>query len=146
MENLLITVPIIVGALIGVLEAMFVYGDENMTNGKQFIGDMVHGLIFCIGGTFVACNIPFIIGLGFIPSFLEEWLFIDSAGNSMVISVIIMIIMKVKMVASHAIKGVSTGGFKEKFWHILLVSSLVGFSGYYIQAIVPFLPEWLLFF
>lgn len=145
-----LVLPILVGLVIGIIEAYFVYEDENMTNGKEFLGDMWHGLVFAVVGVFVATNVPWVISQGWIPEFLEGLLFIDENGNSLVISIIITIFMMVKMVASHAIKGVSGNGFKEKFWHKAVVAIAIGFAPYYIfllyaplsgiQEMVPWLP------
>jgi hypothetical protein len=138
-QTLTLVIPIIVGLIIGILEAYFVYEDENMTSGKDFLGDMWHGLIFAMLGVVVASNIPYITSLEGFPEFLKGILFVDENGNSIVASIIITLFMMVKMVASHAIKGISGGGFSEKFWHKILVSSLVGFAPYYI-ALIP-IPE-----
>jgi hypothetical protein len=142
-----IGLPIVVGIIIGIIEAYFVYEDENMASGKDFLGDMWHGLIFSVLGVFVSTNVPWLISQGWIPNFLENWLFIDENGISWVICTIVTIIMLTKMVASHAIKGISGNGFKEKFWHKLVVAVAIGFSPYYIFALIPIiegvLPEWI---
>ena len=49
-----IILPLVVGFLIGLIEAYFVYEDENMTSGKDFLGDMWHGLLFAIAGTIIS--------------------------------------------------------------------------------------------
>lgn len=145
-----IVLPVAVGFIIGIVEAYFVYEDENMTSGQQFIGDMWHGLLFSIFGVLAATNVPYILSLGFIPDFATSLLFMDANGNSIVASVAITIFMLLKMVTSHAVKGVSGRGFTEKFWHKLVIAVAIGFSPYYIltlyeplsglQAAVPWLP------
>ena len=148
-NELTILIPIVVGFIIGIIEAYFVYEDENMTSGKDFLGDMWHGLIFCVIGVLVACNIPFVLTLGFIPQWVSGIMMVDAAGNSIVASIIVTIFMMTKMVASHAIRGVRGGGFKEKLWHKLVIAIAVGFSPYYIDLARPifegffysFLPE-----
>ena len=128
-----ILVPIIVGFIIGIVEAYFVYEDENMTSGKDFLGDMWHGLIFSIFGVLAASNIPWIMSQNWFPEFLKGFMMVDeNTGISLIACIIITIFMLVKMVASHAIKGVKGGGFSEKFWHKLVVALAVGFSPYYI--------------
>ncbi len=123
--------PIVVGFIIGIVEAFFVYEDENMTSGKDFLGDMWHGLIFALAGTVIAANIPYFSN--FIPESFYGFLFVDEAtGISLVACILITLIMLIKMVASHAIKGISGAGFSEKFWHKLVIAGLVGFSPYYI--------------
>lgn len=149
-EEIHVVLPVVVGIVIGIVEAYFVYEDENMTSGKQFIGDMWHGLVFSVSGVLAASNIPYIIAQGWIPEVLTGFLFVDANNNSLVFSVAITLFMLVKMVGSHAIKGVSGQGFKEKFWHKLVIALAVGFSPYYImmlyeplsglQAAVPWLP------
>ncbi len=124
--------PIAAGLVIGIIEAYFVYEDENMTSGKDFLGDMWHGLLFAVVGVFIASNVPWVISQGWVPDFLTNLLMVDATGKSIVISVIITLIMMVKMVASHAIKGVSGAGFREKFWHKAVISAAIGFAPYYI--------------
>lgn len=147
-----IVFPAIVGIVIGIIEAYFVYEDENMTSGKDFLGDMWHGLIFAMLGVVIASNVRYIILQGWIPEWLNGILMVDELGRSIVISVIIMIFMMMKMVASHAIKGVRGGGFSEKIWHKLLIAGLIGFAPYYIfflyniqfvknlETLIPWLP------
>jgi len=145
-----IVLPVLVGFVLGIIEAFFVYEDENMTNGKEFLGDMWHGLIFAIVGVFLATNVSWIISQGWIPEFFHGLLVLDENGNSLVVSIAITLIMMIKMVASHAIKGVSGSGFREKFWHKVVVSAAIGFAPYYIfflyaplsglQEVIPWLP------
>lgn len=144
-----IILPLVIGFLIGLIEAYFVYEDENMTSGKDFLGDMWHGLLFCIGGTIIATNVPFVISLIPLPDFVQGLLFMDEFGRSFVVCIIVTLIMMTKMVASHAIKGVNSSGFKEKFWHKAVIALAVGFSPYYIflmyDLIAPFaayFPAW----
>lgn len=152
MAEIHVVLPVAIGLAIGILEAYFVYEDENMTSGQQFLGDMWHGLLFSILGVLVAFNVPFILEQGWMPEAITSFLFVDENGNSLVISALIAVFMLIKMVSSHAIKGVSGTGFKEKFWHKLVVAGLIGFSpqiaallGLYtalsgLQAAVPWLP------
>lgn len=147
--GLTIVIPLIVGLLVGILEAFFVYEDENMTSGKDFLGDMWHGLIFSVAGVFVASNVPWIM-TNFVPESFHGFLLVGENGISLVVCILITIFMLTKMVASHAIKGVSGRGFKEKLWHKLLVAVLVGFAPYYIihlraplEGVAAMFPSWL---
>ena len=146
-DSLSIGVPILAGVAIGVLEAFFVYEDENMTNVKQAFSDMIHGFLFAAIGTLIACNVPYILSLIPLPSFIETILFMGDNGISITICSIITIFMILKMTTSHAIKGVSSNGFTEKFWHKLAVALLVGFSPYYIlplsSYLSQFVPSWI---
>ncbi len=137
--GLIIALPLVVGLLIGILESFFVYEDENMTSGKDFLGDMWHGLLFSIVGVLVACNVPYILSMGWLPEWVEGFLMINDSGISLVVCIFITLFMLIKMVSSHAIKGVSGNGFTEKFWHKLTVALLIGFSPYYIFALAPML-------
>jgi hypothetical protein len=139
---LTIVIPLVIGLIIGILEAYFVYEDENMTSGKDFLGDMWHGLLFALVGILIATNVPYLISQEFFPEFLKGFLLVDEAGRSFVISIVITLIMMAKMVTSHAIKGISGDGFKEKFWHKILVSALVGFAPYYIDLFRPIIEAW----
>lgn len=150
--SLHIILPLLIGFLIGLLEAYFVYEDENMTSGKDFIGDMWHGLLFCVAGTIVATNVPYLLSLFTLPDFVVNFMFIDDLGRSIVVSAIVTLFMMTKMVASHAIKGVNASGFKEKFWHKAVISLAVGFSPYYIfmlydlmKPFAVYFPTWLPF-
>ena len=144
-----IVLPVVVGIFIGIVEAYFVYSDESMTSGKQFLGDMIHGLIFCILGVLIATNIPFVMN-NFIPENFHRFLMVNEQGISLVACILITIFMKIKMVATHAIKGVSSRGFSEKLWHKVVIAVAVGFSPYYIflmyeplsfiSDVVPWLP------
>lgn len=144
-----IVLPVILGLIIGILEAYFVYEDENMASGKDFLGDMWHGLIFSVVGVLIVNNVPWLVLQEWFPNFLRNLLFVDAVGNSIVASIIVFIFMYAKMVASHSIRGVSGRGFKEKPWHKLLVAALIAFSPYYLIALEPVLapvtsvfPDW----
>ena len=147
MAELSIGVPILVGVAFGALEAFFVYEDEAITNVRQAFGDMIHGFIFAALGTLFACNVPFFLSMLPIPGFIENLLFINEDGNSVVIAIIIAIFMFLKMVVSKAIKGVSSDGFTEKFWHKILISLGVGFSGFLVlpltDYLTQFVPSWI---
>lgn len=145
-----LALPIVVGIIVGILEVFFVYEDENMTSGKDFLGDMWHGLLFSVVGVLIASNIPWILGQTWVPEWLAGVLFVDASGNSIVASFVVMLFMLLKMVSSHAIKGISGSGFSEKFWHKLAVAALIGFAPFYIillegplEGIASKLPEWL---
>jgi hypothetical protein len=144
-----IALPLVVGLIVGMIEAFFVYEDENMTSGRDFLKDMWHGLLFAVIGVIVASNVPWIMN-HFIPENFHGFLLVDSNGNSIVASSFIAIFMFLKMVASHKIKGVSGGGFSEKPIHKLIVALLIGFAPYYILLLAPMLtpitdnlPDWI---
>jgi hypothetical protein len=147
--GLKIALPIVAGLIVGIIEAYFVYEDENMTSGRDFLKDMWHGLLFAVAGVLVASNVPWIM-TNFIPENFHGFLIVDGNGNSVIVSALITIFMFFKMVASHKVKGVSGRGFAEKPWHKLVVAGLVGFAPYYILFVAPVLepvtsklPEWL---
>jgi len=146
-DSILIGVPILVGMILGILEGIFVYEDENMTNMHQAFADILHGFIFATIGTLIACNVPYFLNFKLLPGFIESILFIDEQGISLTVCIVITLIMMIKMVASHAIKGISNNGFSEKLWHKLSVAGGVGFSPYYviplIATISPYVPSWL---
>lgn len=145
--------PIVVGLVIGIIEAYFVYEDENMTSGRDFLGDMWHGLLFSIVGVWIAINIPWVM-LNWVPESMQGFFMVNvESGISLVACILVTLFMLVKMVASHAIKGVRGGGFTEKFGHKLVVAAAVGFSPYYIlpmapsiqAAVGPYFPDWMTF-
>ena len=133
--------PLLVGLIIGIIEAYFVYEDENMTSGKDFLGDMWHGLVFSVLGVLVATNVVWIMAQDWFPEFLDGIMLVNDQGISLVACIAVTLFMMVKMVASHAIKGVSGAGFKEKFWHKAVIAIAIGFSPYYIFAIIPMIPS-----
>lgn len=145
-----LALPVVVGIIVGILEAFFVYEDENMTSGRDFLRDMWHGLLFAMIGVVIASNVPWILSHELLPEWMGNILFVDDNGNSIVVSIFITLFMLVKMVASHAIRGISGRGFTEKFWHKLVIALAVGFAPYYILALEPVLepitsslPAWL---
>jgi hypothetical protein len=105
-----IALPVVVGLLVGILEAFFVYEDENMTSGRDFIKDMWHGLLFALIGVLIASNVPWLMA-HWIPEGVWGFLMVDGNGNSIIVSILIMLFMFIKMVASHKIRGVSGAGF-----------------------------------
>ncbi len=138
-----IIVPLIVGFIIGILEAWFIMKDENSVPGKEFVADITHGVLFSVFGTLVACNVPWIIQQGWIPDFLTSFLYIDELGRSVVMSALISVVIFLKVSVSHAIKGAKIDGLKEKAFHKLIIALLVGFSPYYIFAFYPVLKPYL---
>ena len=144
-----IALPLVAGLIVGIIEAYFVYEDENMTSGRDFLKDMWHGLLFAVVGVLIASNVPWVM-TNFIPESFHSLLIVDDNGNSVVASALITVIMFFKMVASHKVKGVSGRGFAEKPWHKLVVAALVGFAPYLLLVVGPFLkpvtsklPEWI---
>jgi len=146
-----IVLPLVVGVIIGILESYFVYEDENMTSGKDFLGDMWQGLLFSTFGVLAATNVPWMMAQDWFPEFVIGFMMVDEMGVSVVACIIITLFMMIKMVASHAIKGVSGTGLSEKFWHKAAVAIAIGFSPYYIFAFLPaieehiavFFPDWM---
>ena len=130
-----IVLPFFVGVIIGIIEAYFVYEDENMTSGRQFFGDMWHGLLFSIFGVLIASNVSWLLSQGWFPEWMLRFLLTDESGNSLVVAILVTLFMMIKMVTSHAVKGISGRGFKEKLWHKLVVAIAVGFSSYYLSPL-----------
>ncbi len=148
-ENLHIGLPLLVGLGVAALEAFFVYEDENMSSGREFLKDIWHGALFALVGVFISTNVPWLLAQGILPSFVNSILFVDENGISIVVCILITLFMLFKMVAVHAM--IRGRGFREKFWHKLLVAILVGFAPYYILMIKPSLepfmtrlPAWML--
>jgi hypothetical protein len=127
-----VVLPVIVGLIVGIIEAYFVYEDENMTSGRDFLGDMWHGLIFSVLFVLLASNVPWVLTQGWFPSWITGLLYMDELGRSLVVSILISLLAMTKMVASHAIRGVAGNGFREKFWHKIVISAAIGFAPYYI--------------
>ena len=99
-EELVVTLhvllPIVVGIVIGIIEAYFVYEDENMTSGRDFLGDMWHGLVFSILGVLVATNIPYIM-VNFIPESMWGFLMVNElTGISLVACIVVTLFMLIK--------------------------------------------------
>lgn len=135
--------PAIAGLIIACLEAYFLKHDEEAQNISTFFGDIWHAIIFCVAGTIIASNIPYLITQTWWPSFFNKILFMDEMGRSITISVIITIIMYAKIVAHKTLKGVGAiNGMTEKPLHKLIVSALVGFSPYYIFLLYPFIEQY----
>ena len=149
-SSLHIVLPVIVGLIIGLIEVYFIYEDEGSSGLNGFFSKVWHGIIFSILGVLIVTNIPYIISMGFLPSFLEGWLFIDSNGISLVVCIIVALFMFIKIDMAHRMKGVGGSGFIEKPWHKLIIAFAIGFAPYYIiyvyplllpvQEIVPWIP------
>lgn len=148
-----IVLPLIVGIIIGIVEAYFVYEDEGSLSGGQFLADMWHGFLFAIGGTLIASNVPWILAQGWLPKWINSLLIVDAMGRSIVVSIIITLFMMAKMVVRHGFGRMGMGiatGFREKFWHKIVIGVAVGFAPYYIFALyaplsgiqkaIPWLP------
>jgi hypothetical protein len=127
-----IVFPVIIGIVIGLIEAFFVMRDETSASGAQMFHDLWHGPLFAVIFTLIACNVPWLLSMISLPGWINSILFVDEMGRSIVIGIVITLILKIKMVSAHAIKGVPGAGFKEKWYHMLIVAALVGFSPYYV--------------
>jgi len=126
-----VVIPVIVGIIIAILETYFITHDEGTASMSQVMGDITHSAITCVLGTLIACNVPWLLTQSFIPAFVNKWLFVNAIGESIVVSIIVTLIVKIKMVVHHkVIRGIQ--GQNEKFIHMILVAALVGFSPYYI--------------
>ena len=134
-----IIVPVIVGIIIALMEVYFITHDEGSASMGQVMGDISHSAAVCIAGTLIACNVPLLVSQAWFPEFARNWLFINAAHESWVISLIVTLIVKIKMVVHHAvIKGLD--GQNEKFIHMILIAALVGFSPYYIFILYDKIP------
>lgn len=139
-----IVFPAIAGLLIACLEAYFLKHDEEQQSAATFFADIWHAIIFCVAGTIIASNIPYIITQNWWPSFLDGVLFMDDMGRSITISVLITIIMYVKIVAHKTLKGLGAmRGMTEKPLHKLIIAALVGFSPYYIFLLYPLIEQYI---
>ena len=128
-----VILPIIVGFIIGIIEAYFVYEDEASGGLNGFFGKVWHGIIFSIIGVIVVMNVPWILSMISLPGWISGLLFLnETTGVSLTVSILVFIIMFVKIDMAHRIKGVGGRGFVEKPWHKLVVALLIGFAPYYI--------------
>ncbi|MCA9486755.1 hypothetical protein H6501_03180 [Candidatus Woesearchaeota archaeon] len=133
-----VLVPTILGIGVGLIEAYFVYEDENMGGLQGFFGKVWHGILFSIIGVLIATNVAYFLSQGWVPSFLEGLLFMDDVGRSFTASLLIALVMFIKIDLAHRVRGISGTGFIEKPWHKMAVACLIGFSPYYISAFDPF--------
>ena len=140
--------PIILGLIIGVLEVFLLAKDEGMNGVSAFFREASHAFIVSIIATIIVSNVPLV--LSYIPEGFRRFLFVDSQGRSWVLSLIMALIVKIKIVVVH--KGIKMKGTNESFIHGAIIGLLVGFCPYYlsfvynlpfiagIQASIPWLP------
>ena len=130
--SLVIFAPLVMGALIGLLELIFVHSDE------QGMGWLVHGFHAVLVAwilVFISMNIGPVFALVGYP--LEESFWLDLA-----IRVIIGIVATIKVKSAAAIAG-KASSFGEKFWHAIVIGILIAIVPYVWPFIEPFIPAWL---
>ena len=135
-------VPILaLGAILGLYELILIHRDESF-RGSHWFGHGLHSVVFMIVALFFVFNTEYflnITGLG-----EKGWPVIS---NPWAVRVIIGLILNVKMHATSAVikgglRGSTTGGMAEHWFHTTLVSVLVVLAPLYWPILSPFLPEW----
>ena len=124
--------PIAMGAIIGLLELIFVHSDEQ---GMGWFTHGLHGVLVAWILVFVSMNIGPVSALVGYP--LEESFWVNLA-----VRVGIGIIAMIKVKSAAAIAG-KASSFGEKFWHAAVIGILIAGCPYVWPFAEPFIPAWL---
>jgi hypothetical protein len=126
MAELMILPALLVGAVIGIIEMIFVHADE------VGMGWMMHGLHafpFTMLFTFISMNVGFV--LKFIPGGIAETIWVDLAVRA---AVAIIAMLKISAAAAIA------GRVGERFYHTLIIGALIFIAPYVWMFVGPLIP------
>ncbi len=122
MAELVILPALLLGAVIGLIEMIFVHSDEI---GMGWFMHGLHAFPFTILFVFINTNVGFVLGLINHP--MTETIWVDLAVRG-----IVSIIAMLKIASAAAI----AGRVGERFHHTLIIGALIFASGY----VAPFIP------
>ena len=123
---LVILPALLIGAVIGLIEMVFVHSDEI---GMGWFMHGLHAFPFTVLFTFVSMNVSWV--LAFVPGGFTSSLWVD-LGVRLVVAIIAML----KIAAAAAI----AGRVGERFYHTLIIGVLI-FASYYVWMLIgPFVP------
>ena len=122
--GLIILPALIMGAIIGLIEMIFVHADEI---GMGWFMHGLHAFPFTILFTFGSMNVSWV--LGFLP-------FTESFWVDMGVRAAIAVIGMLKIAAAAAI----AGRVGERFYHTIIIGALIFASPYIWMVVGPFIP------
>ncbi|MFT7615771.1 MAG: hypothetical protein ACI8Y7_000595 [Candidatus Woesearchaeota archaeon] len=132
MAEFIYIAPLIMGVIIGLVEMFFLSKDEA---GLHWLGHGLHALPVCIIFTFLAMNVPWVVG-----AINQPWL--SGALGTYIIPIIIGIVAAVKVKTAAAI---ARGGSVGETWiHALIIGLLIAASPWiWSLALVKVVPAWM---
>lgn len=123
---LIILPALLLGAIIGLIEMIFVHSDEI---GMGWFMHGLHAFPFTMLFTFVSMNVSWV--LGFMPGGLTSSLWVDLGVRA-----VVAIIGMLKIAAAAAI----AGRVGERFYHTLIIGALIFAAPYVWMLIGPIVP------
>ncbi len=124
--GLIILPALIMGAVLGLIEMIFVHSDEI---GMGWFYHGLHAFPFTMGFTFLSMNVTFAYKFLHLP-------FVENLWVDLGIRAAIAIIAMIKIQAAAAI----AGRVGERFHHTLIIGALIFASPYIWMVIGPFVP------
>ena len=125
-DGFVIIPALIVGAVIGLIEMLFVHADEI---GMGWFMHGLHALPFTILFTFVNMNVGFV--LTFLPGGFAQSFWVELAVRA-----IVAVVGMLKIAAAAAI----AGRVGERFHHTLIIGILIFAAPYAWDVIGPYVP------
>ena len=130
MAELLIWPAVVMGAVIGIIELVFVHSDER---GLGWLGHGLHAIPFTMLFVFVSMNISYVFGL--LNLAVTETLWVDWG-----VRVAVGLIAMLKVAGAAAV----VGRVGERWYHILIIGALIVGAPYAWElvgpAVEPLLP------
>ena len=130
MAELLIWPAVVMGAVIGIIELVFVHSDER---GLGWLGHGLHAIPFTMLFVFVSMNISYVFGL--LNLAVTETLWVDLG-----VRVAVVLIAMLKVAGAAAV----VGRVGERWYHILIIGALIVGAPYAWElvgpAVEPLLP------
>ena len=130
MAELLIWPAVVMGAVIGIIELVFVHSDER---GLGWLGHGLHAIPFTMLFVFVSMNISYVFGL--LNLAVTETLWVDLG-----VRVAVGLIAMLKVAGAAAV----VGRVGERWYHILIIGALIVGAPYAWElvgpAVEPLLP------
>ena len=133
MADLMITPPLILGAVIGLYELILVHRDENF-RGSHWLSHGLHSVFWAMLAVFATMNAEFVYtNLTFLQS-------IPFISNILVFQIFIGLLTIIKVHSASAVVKTTVGsskGLKETWAHSLVIGVLVVLSPYIWPFIEP---------
>ncbi len=123
MAELLIWPAVVMGAVIGIIELVFVHSDER---GLGWLGHGLHAIPFTMLFVFVSMNISYVFGLLNIA--VTETLWVDLG-----VRVAVGLIAMLKVAGAAAV----VGRVGERWYHIFIIGALIVGAPYGWELVAP---------
>lgn len=136
MAEFILLPAIVLGIIIGLVEAMFVHSDEGAM-GVTWIPHALHAIPFVIIFVFISMNVSFVLHLVGIASEGFSWI-------ELVVRIVVALVAMIKIAGAAAIaKGAR--GVGEKLPHTLIIGALIfgapyGWDMFLVNIIGQYMP------